>query len=448
MNLRETLVSVIIPTHNRSASVIRLLDNLRAQTYDASFMEVIVVANSCTDDTLSVLKNYSAPFRLKIAESQGNGPAVPRNKGASIAAGSLLIFLDDDIEPSNGLVAAHVNAAKSDEHTVVVGYLPLKLESKAGLYRIALRTWWEDKFAQMESPGYRFNYSDLLSGNFSISATLFKKANGFVTGFTCRDDYELGIRLIELGASIVFSREAWGYHNDVVTDLDRSLKRKVEEGKMDVRLAQLHPQVPTPVQEAHAKTKRTFLSKRLGKLLMLSPSLSDLYAVYLRKYMDFSEKMKLHRTWKILSNQLHNYWYYKGVLACFPDKKEMESYLHKPVAKRQHEDLLQVDISQGLAAAEKLIDDVRPAGLVVKHGDETIGIVLEREGYEPLKGSHLRRILANDLAWDLMKVLALENLSNSAANEPMPSSRVNGEKVASYRVIKQVHPHKNSAVNI
>jgi hypothetical protein len=206
--------------------------------------------------------------------------------------------------------------------------------------------------------------------------------------------------------------------------------------------------VPTPVQEAHAKTKRTFLSTKLGKMLMISPSLSDLYAGYLRKYMDFSEKMKLHHTWKILSGRLHNYWYYKGVLACFRHKKEMEFYLHKAVAKRQHENLLQVDISQGLAAAENLIDHVRPAGLVLKHGDETIGIVREREGYEPLKGSHLRRILATDLAWDLMKVLALENLSNSAANEPMTSSRANGEKVASFRVIKQVHPHKNSAVNI
>ena len=141
-------VSVIIPTHNRSESILRLLNKLGEQSFPLSQMEVIVVANSCSDNTIEILKQYKAPYHFQYAETNGAGPAVPRNKGATLASGNIFIFLDDDVDPSTSLIEAHV-AAHNNPMSVVMGYLPLTMPDNPDFFRLNLRAWWEKKFYQM-----------------------------------------------------------------------------------------------------------------------------------------------------------------------------------------------------------------------------------------------------------------------------------------------------------
>lgn len=433
MKLPETKVTVIIPTHNRMKSIVRLLEMLAHQTYPLYLMEVIVVANSCSDQTIFALKNYDAPFAFKYAETSGNGPAVPRNRGASMASGSHLIFMDDDIEPSAQFVEAHVNAAAGIDKAVVIGYLPYVLPAKADLYRLNLRAWWENKFAEMQAPGYRFRYTDLLSGNFSISAELFKACKGFVTGLTCRDDYELGIRLMAMNAQFIFSKEAWGFHNDVITDLDRSLRRKVEEGKIDVRLWKMHPAITNAVQDAHARTKKSFLDTNMSKVLLLSPTVSDAYASYLRMLMNVASELRFHALWKKLNGKLHTYWYYRGLLNQLGTKKNLMCYLDAGKMKTGDPELT-IDLEKGMDVAEKLLDEQRPAGIIINYGPLHIGTVAPKAGIERLKGIHLTRILATDLSWELAKTLALADLSKEQNHD---KNVINGETTERVFVIKK-----------
>ena len=317
----DIVVSIIIPTHNRSASLKRLLQKLAMQSYPLENMEVIAVANSCTDDTVNLLQQYKAPFQLRFAETSGSGPAVPRNTGAAMAEGSILIFLDDDVEPSEELVAAYVDAHK-DENTVVVGYLPLTMPKKPGFFRLSLRHWWEKKFDNLRHKGYRFTYEDVLSGNFSLPASLFKKAAGFITSFNCRDDYELGLRLIKLGAAFCFSEEAWAFHRDEVTTLQRSLRRKREEGKTDVKLWRLHPDLTNGLQDSYAKGEYTFLQSKTVAALLFWPALTDRVFHFLGLSMDVLEQLKLRSLWHKLSYKIHLYWYYRGLLEELQTKKK------------------------------------------------------------------------------------------------------------------------------
>src|SRR4051794_30655389 len=107
-----------------------------------------------------------------------------------MANNTVLLFLDDDIEPSAGLVQAHAEA-HTDYNKVIIGYLPFPLAPNADFYHIKLWSWWEGKFYSMHNAGYRYNFEDLLSGNFSVSSELFKKVKGFNASFRCREDYEL-----------------------------------------------------------------------------------------------------------------------------------------------------------------------------------------------------------------------------------------------------------------
>ena len=116
-------ISVIIPTHNRPASLLRLLHALREGTFPASRFEAVVVADGCTDDTATVARNVPFPFPVEVLEQNpGRGAGAARNLGATHANGELLVFLDDDVEPLPTLLAEHHRAhAEAGVAAVAIG---------------------------------------------------------------------------------------------------------------------------------------------------------------------------------------------------------------------------------------------------------------------------------------------------------------------------------------
>ena len=86
------LVSVIIPTYNRSRILRAGLESVLAQTYPA--IEIIVVDDGSTDDTASTLEQHAGRVRYIRQANQGVGKA--RNKGIRVSTGDYITFLDDD----------------------------------------------------------------------------------------------------------------------------------------------------------------------------------------------------------------------------------------------------------------------------------------------------------------------------------------------------------------
>lgn len=84
----ETL-SIVIPAKNESANLPRLLTALRKQTVQPQ--EVIVADAQSTDDTGKLASKLGA----KVVE--GGMPGVGRNRGAAVAKGELILFLDADV---------------------------------------------------------------------------------------------------------------------------------------------------------------------------------------------------------------------------------------------------------------------------------------------------------------------------------------------------------------
>ncbi len=88
----EPLVSVIVPTYNGAAFLHAAIASVLAQTYRR--VECIVVDDGSTDETPAVIGSFGDRVR---GERQANqGVARARNRGAELAQGSLLSFLDHD----------------------------------------------------------------------------------------------------------------------------------------------------------------------------------------------------------------------------------------------------------------------------------------------------------------------------------------------------------------
>jgi glycosyltransferase involved in cell wall biosynthesis len=86
-------ISVVIPSYNRKALLLRTLAALRAQTLPA--LEVIVADNGSSDGS----REAAAAAGARVVLEGERGPAAARNRGAEAAAGDIIAFLDDDSAP-------------------------------------------------------------------------------------------------------------------------------------------------------------------------------------------------------------------------------------------------------------------------------------------------------------------------------------------------------------
>lgn len=90
------MISVIIPTHNRSDLLVRAIDSALNQTYDN--IEIIVVSDGSTDNTEEVVSKYEDSRIRFIGYEDAKGANFARNLGIKSAEGEYVAFLDDDDE--------------------------------------------------------------------------------------------------------------------------------------------------------------------------------------------------------------------------------------------------------------------------------------------------------------------------------------------------------------
>lgn len=91
--MSQPLVSVIIPTYNRTHFLKETLNSIVSQTY--SNIEIIIVDDGTPGDENKKLSNaYNNLTYIKIENS--GGPAKPRNIGLSNSKGEYIAFVDDD----------------------------------------------------------------------------------------------------------------------------------------------------------------------------------------------------------------------------------------------------------------------------------------------------------------------------------------------------------------
>lgn len=90
------LVSVVIPTYNREATIMRALDSVLAQTY--ADIEVIIVDDASTDSTVQLVNGCEDGRVRLIRMSENGGANAARNAGIRAAKGEYVAFQDSDDE--------------------------------------------------------------------------------------------------------------------------------------------------------------------------------------------------------------------------------------------------------------------------------------------------------------------------------------------------------------
>ncbi|MGF1669603.1 MAG: glycosyltransferase [Balneolaceae bacterium] len=96
MNKKDkSLVSVIIPTHNRSDLLKRAVNSVLEQTWRK--FEIVIVDDASDDDTQQVLQELSKAHPVNVIRNKtSKGASVSRNIAISNAKGEFIAGLDDD----------------------------------------------------------------------------------------------------------------------------------------------------------------------------------------------------------------------------------------------------------------------------------------------------------------------------------------------------------------
>lgn len=94
-------VSILIPTHNREVILRETLESLaKIDLPDGVAVELVVLANACTDGTVAVAREMlpSMPFPAKVVEEATPGLCLARNRAVENSGGEVCAFLDDDVQ--------------------------------------------------------------------------------------------------------------------------------------------------------------------------------------------------------------------------------------------------------------------------------------------------------------------------------------------------------------
>lgn len=187
--MKDELISVIVPTHNRDNLLKKALDSIKNQTYKN--FEVLVVDDIGNESTKEIVSSLNDERFYYVHNKKYQGATYSRNLGIEKSKGNYLAFLDDDDEWYEKKLELQLEKFYSDKEIgIVYGKLKIKIPSLNISYITAPLKKGEI-------------YKDLIIENY-VGGTIIPMINlnvvskevcYFDTNFPAREEYDLWIRL-------------------------------------------------------------------------------------------------------------------------------------------------------------------------------------------------------------------------------------------------------------
>jgi GT2 family glycosyltransferase len=344
--------SVIIPSRARTMSLERLLRSLANQTADPDSFETIVVLDGADEDSsrmLSIWEEEQLLPNLRHVFQPPSGSAAARNHGAEEARAPVLLFLDDDVEATPGLVEAHQIQHCKEERLAVLGDYRIPRPHPPRMYELQAWTWWESKLHARASEPVLRRYTDFVTGNVSLRRSDFQAVGGFDPVFRGYglEDYELGWRLLAAGVKFVVDPSATAVHHHS-TSLKASLLHHRDEGRAEVLLGRKHPHLRPGLR------LMSFPKARLGSMCRLAfsaPPVGDAIARIAEGALPLCETLSRRRTWVRLYRALRAYWFWRGVASAVGSFRDLLMFQ----AEAPPAPVVAVDLDTGIPDPDELL---------------------------------------------------------------------------------------------
>lgn len=87
-------ISIVVPVYNAERYLPQTIESLLSQTYKD--IELILVDDGSTDDSLAVCKRYESDPRVVVSHQDNGGVSCARNAGLARVSGDFIGFIDAD----------------------------------------------------------------------------------------------------------------------------------------------------------------------------------------------------------------------------------------------------------------------------------------------------------------------------------------------------------------
>lgn len=118
--MQNPLVTVIIPTYNRGASIAKAVASVLEQDY--SPIELIVIDDASSDNTLAVLSEIHDSRLAFYSHKENKGANAARNTGFNYSSGEWVAFLDSDDFWDKSKVSLFMDLLLDESNEYLIGY--------------------------------------------------------------------------------------------------------------------------------------------------------------------------------------------------------------------------------------------------------------------------------------------------------------------------------------
>jgi GT2 family glycosyltransferase len=258
MSLLPPFVTVVVPTFRRPDALDVTLTSLAAVEHPTDRLEVIVVDDGSGDETPEVVSSHPG---VTFVRQENSGAAAARNRGARVARGDFVLFVDDDIVVETSHLVRHLAVHARHPRALINGeweFAPATMAALQatpfGRYRLAL----EEEFrraAPVEALNDGCFRCDVIpSQDLSLSRELFWEIGGFDEDFPAAgaEDQEFSLRARDAGCVLLRDPSIRLLHNDSRVTLEAFCRREERSAGTVPYLARRFPDAQAAVSYAQA----------------------------------------------------------------------------------------------------------------------------------------------------------------------------------------------------
>lgn len=287
------IISVIVPTFNRSIQLKKCIDSLMTQSYNKNKFEIIIINDGSTDNTINFLESIKTIPNISIINQDNKGPASARNQGLKKSKGDYIAFIDDDCIASRDWLLELTSSLPQDPKIAGIGG---KIH---GLSNTIIDKFIENDIYLFKHQINRTNTDYIVTANSLFKKEALMRINGFNENFMIAggEDNYLSYQLIKKGYTIIKTEKAIIYHhhpNSIISFYKTSYKYGIGEK----------------------------IGESLGNKFQFMKDLT-LYKLIIKKPELINEKRKIKRSdrlYFIILNLIKNIAFYRGYHSYRPKK--------------------------------------------------------------------------------------------------------------------------------
>ena len=108
MTNSKILISWIIIGRNWANTIKKLVDSLNNQAFDSKLIELIIIDDASSDNSIEHLKDLEFENKKIIKLDKQSGRCVARNTGIKIAEGEYCLFTNSNTIPENNFLEQYI----------------------------------------------------------------------------------------------------------------------------------------------------------------------------------------------------------------------------------------------------------------------------------------------------------------------------------------------------